>query len=141
MEKGFKGAGELTNEVTLVEADVLRFARTDKTFLGSDKTFNTNPPWICAYLEIEPDGAIDGHGGEAVLMDGVVVGSTASVVYGPTVGKVLAFAYITPSAATPGTNLQVVIHGTPRAARVLGAPAYDPDSMRPRMDTELEHVQ
>ncbi|MEX0310804.1 MAG: FAD-dependent oxidoreductase, partial [Tateyamaria sp.] len=47
MEKGFKGAGELTNEVTLVEADVLRFARTDKTFLGSDKTFNTNPPWIC----------------------------------------------------------------------------------------------
>ncbi|MEX0367720.1 MAG: FAD-dependent oxidoreductase [Ruegeria sp.] len=141
MEKGFKGAGELTNEVTLVEADVLRFARTDKTFLGSDKTFNTNPPWICAYLQIEPDGAIDGHGGEAVLMDGVVVGSTASVVYGPTVGKVLAFAYITPSAATPGTDLQVVIHGTPRAARVLGAPAYDPDSTRPRMDTELEHVQ
>ncbi|CAN0585870.1 unnamed protein product, partial [Ectocarpus sp. 12 AP-2014] len=30
MEKGFKGAGELTNEVTLAEADVLRFARTDK---------------------------------------------------------------------------------------------------------------
>ena len=138
MEKGFKGAGELTNEVTLAEADVLRFARTDKTFLGSDKTFNTDLPWVCAYLEIEPDGHIDGHGGEAVLRDGTVVGSTASVAYGPTVGKVLAFAYIKPDAAAPGTELEVVIHGTPRAARVLDAPAYDPQSVRPRMDAELE---
>ncbi len=30
MEKAFKGAGELTNEVTLPEADVMRFVRTDK---------------------------------------------------------------------------------------------------------------
>jgi glycine cleavage system aminomethyltransferase T len=41
MEKGFKGAGELTNEVTLAEADVMRFARTDKDYLGRDKTLNT----------------------------------------------------------------------------------------------------
>ena len=99
MEKGFKGAGELTNEVTLAEADVLRFARQDKTFLGSEHSFNTDLPWICAYLEIEPDGAVDGHGGEAVLMDGAVVGSTSSVAYGHSVGKILAFAYIKPEAA------------------------------------------
>jgi glycine cleavage system aminomethyltransferase T len=43
MEKGFKGAGELTNEVTLAEADVLRFARTDKDYLGRDKTLNGDP--------------------------------------------------------------------------------------------------
>ena len=136
MEKGFKGAGELTNEVTLAEADVLRFTRQDKTFLGSDKTFNTDLPWVCAYLAIEPDGEIDGHGGEAVLLDGEVVGSTASVAYGPTVDTVLAFAYIKPHAAEPGTALEVVIHGSPRAARVLGEPAYDPNSVRPRTDTE-----
>ncbi|SLN52121.1 FAD-dependent oxidoreductase [Ruegeria meonggei] len=138
MEKGFKGAGELTNEVTLAEADVLRFARTDKDYLGKDKTLNTDLPWICANLEIDPDGEIDGHGGEAVLLDGRVIGSTASVVYGHTVGKILAFAYIKPEAATPGTALQVVIHGTPRAARVLSEPAYDPDSKLPRTDTVLE---
>ncbi|WP_299046269.1 FAD-dependent oxidoreductase [uncultured Tateyamaria sp.] len=138
MEKGFKGAGELTNEVTLAEADVLRFARADKTFLGSECTFNTDLPWVCAYLEIEPDGEIDGHGGEAVLHDGVVVGSTASVVFGPTVGKGLAFAYVKQSAATPGTALQVVIHGTPRRARVLAEPAYDPHSVRPRTDSHME---
>ncbi|WP_037316438.1 FAD-dependent oxidoreductase [Ruegeria halocynthiae] len=138
MEKGFKGAGELTNEVTLAEADVLRFARTDKDYLGKDKSLNTDLPWVCAYLEIEPDGEIDGHGGEAVLLDGRVVGSTASVVYGHTVGKILAFAYVKPEAAEPGTALKVVIHGTPRAARVLGAPAYDPESLLPRTDAAME---
>jgi dimethylglycine dehydrogenase len=134
MEKGFKGAGELTNEVTLAEADVLRFARTDKDYIGRDKTLNEDLPWVCAYLQIDPDGAHDGHGGEAVLHDGEVVGSTASVAFGHTVGTILAFAYIKPEAAVPGTELQVIIAGQPRAARVLGAPAYDPDSRLPRTD-------
>ena len=134
MEKAFKGAGELTNEVTLAEANVLRFARMDKAYLGRDKTLNTDLPWVCAYLEIEPDGHADGHGGEAVLHNGRVVGSTASVAYGPTVGKILAFAYVKPEAAAPGTALEVSIHGSPRAARVLAEPAYDPNSLKPRED-------
>ncbi len=134
MEKGFKGAGELTNEVTLAEADVLRFARKDKDYLGRDLTLNTELPWVCAYLEIEPDGAEDGHGGEAVLHAGRVAGSTASVAYGHSVGKILAFAYLKPEAAAPGTVLEVVIAGTPRPAKVLAQPAYDPQSLRPRTD-------
>ncbi|MGJ8589888.1 MAG: FAD-dependent oxidoreductase [Yoonia sp.] len=138
MEKGFKGAGELTNEVTLAEADVLRFARDDKDYLGRDKTLNTDLPYVCAYLEIEPDGDIDGHGGEAVMLDSKVVGSTASVVFGHTVGRILAFAYIKPHAAALGTALEVVIHGKPRAARVLGEPAYDPQSLLPRADAVQE---
>ena len=137
MEKGFKGAGELTNEVTLPEADVMRFVKMDKEFEGKDKTqesLNGDLPWICAYLEIEPDGIVDGHGGEAVLHKGKVVGSTASVVYGHTVRKILAFAYIKPSAAKAGTNLKVVIAGQERDAKVLGEPAYDPQSTLPRTD-------
>ena len=137
MEKGFKGAGELTNEVTLPEADVMRFVKMDKEFEGKDKTqesLNGDFPWICAYLEIEPDGIVDGHGGEAVLHKGKVVGSTASVVYGHTVRKILAFAYIKPSAAKAGTNLKVVIAGQERDAKILGEPAYDPQSTLPRTD-------
>ncbi|MCY4333967.1 MAG: FAD-dependent oxidoreductase [Litoreibacter sp.] len=141
MEKGFKGAGELTNEVTLAEADVGRFARTDKEYLGRDKTLNEDLPWVCAYLEIEPDGKADGHGGEAVMHEGQVVGSTASVAFGPTVGKILAFAYIKPFAAEPGTALEVVIHGEPRAAKVLGEPAYDPASEKPRTDAMQEAAE
>jgi len=143
MEKGFKGAGELTNEVTLPEADVMRFVRTEKAYLGKEQTLANvdDLPWICAYLEIEPDGVEDGHGGEAVLLEGAVVGSTASVAYGHTVGKILAFAYIKPHAATPGTSLKVIIAGEPRAAKVLGEAAYDPQSLLPRVDIKAEEPQ
>ena len=137
MEKAFKGAGELTNEVTLAEADVLRFARTDKDYLGKDRTLNSDLPWVCAYLSIAPDGKHDGHGGEAVLMEGRRVGSTASVAYGHTAGQVLAFAYVKPEAATPGQSLTVIIAGAPREATVLGRPAHDPDSLLPRTDATM----
>ena len=58
MEKMFKGAGELTNEVTLPEAGVMRFVRMEKgDFVGRAETrasLDADLPWICAYLEIEP---------------------------------------------------------------------------------------
>ena len=139
MEKAVPGAGELTNEVTLPEANVMRFVKLDKPYLGLAETEVSvtemaagQSQWICAYLAIEPDGDADGHGGEAVLKEGEVVGSTASVAYGHCVGKILAFAYIKPEAAAPGTCLEVVILGQPRAARVLGEAAYDPQSLLPR---------
>ncbi|WP_371226884.1 FAD-dependent oxidoreductase [Roseovarius sp. 2305UL8-3] len=141
MEKGFKGAGELTNEVTLPEADVMRFAKLDKDYLGVEATrasAASDLPWVCAYLEIDPDGIEDGHGGEAVLLDGKVVGSTASVAYGHTVGKILAFAYIKPHANVPGTEIEVIVAGQPRRGRILGAPAYDPESKLPRTDAVME---
>ncbi len=138
MEKMFKGAGELTNEVTLPEADVMRFVKLDKgDFLGRAETrasLDAPLPWVCAYLSIEPDGVEDGHGGEAVLKDGAVVGATASVAFGHSVDTILAFAYIKPQAAAAGTELSVVIAGEPRPARVLGGPAYDPENLLPRSD-------
>lgn len=138
MEKMFKGAGELTNEVTLPEADVMRFVKLDKDFIGKAPTVASTQkelPWICAYLSVEANGVEDGHGGEAVLLDNKVVGSTASITYGHTVGKILAFAYVKPFAAVAGTLLQVVIAGEPRPACVLDKPAYDPESLLPRTDT------
>ena len=141
MEKMFKGAGELTNEVTLPEADVMRFVKMDKDdFLGKAATEASlaHPlPWICAYLSIEADGTEDGHGGEAVLRDGKLVGTTSSVAYGHSVGSILAFAYIKPEAAEADTELEVVIMGQPRKARVLGKPAYDPENLLPRTDSAI----
>jgi dimethylglycine dehydrogenase len=69
-----------------------------------------------------------------VRLDGAVVGSTASVAYGHTVGKILAFAYIKPHAAEPGTRLEVFMNETWRPARVLGEAAYDPAGLLPRTD-------
>ncbi|MCY6383209.1 FAD-dependent oxidoreductase [Hoeflea prorocentri] len=144
LEKMFKGAGELTNEVTLREADVMRFVKMDKgDFIGKEATqqgLDGDMPWICTYLSIEPDGVVDGHGGEAVLRGGDVVGSTTSVAYGPTVGKILAFAYIKPDAAVPGTALTVLIAGEPRNAVVLGEPAYDSQNQRPRTEAAVSEA-
>ena len=139
MEKAFKGASELTNEVTLAEADVLRFAREDKDYLGRDKTLNGDSRrWVCAYLEIDPDGIDDGHGGEPVMIDGKVVGSTTSVAFGHTVDRILAFAYVRPDAGAPGQDVELIVAGKRRKGRVLGAPAHDPDSERPRRDAAKE---
>jgi len=138
LEKAFKGAGELTNEVTLPEADVMRFVKLDKgEFLGKTATqasLDHPLPWVCVYLAIEADGDSDGHGGEAVLLNGQTVGTTSSVAYGHSVGKILAFAYVKPNAAPPGTALEVVIMGQPRPARVLAEPAYDPHNRRPKTE-------
>ena len=141
MEKAFKGAGELNNEVTLPEADVMRFAKLDKDYIGVEATRESAKqadagklPWVCAYLEFEPDGVEDGHGGEAIIVDGHVVGSTASVAYSHTCKKVLAFAYVKPHAAIPDTEIEVIVAGKSRKGRILADAVYDPESNLPRTD-------
>ncbi|MER9545706.1 FAD-dependent oxidoreductase [Mesorhizobium sp. M0437] len=140
LEKMFKGAGELTNEVTLPEADVMRFVKLDKPqFAGKQATLEAmerGPSWICAYLAIEADGVSDGNGGEAVLLGDRQVGSVSSIAYSSSAGKILAFAYVAPEAAQVGTNLQVMVLGEPRAATVLGDAVFDPNNEHPRVDAE-----
>ena len=135
MEKAFKGAGELTNEVTLPEADVMRFVKLDKDFIGKEameKAGLEPSRFVCAYLEIDQADEVFGHGGEPLYHDGQLVGSTASVAYGPSVDKILAFCYITPQSAVPGTKLEVMVHGKKRGALVLKDAVYDPASALPR---------
>lgn len=141
MEKAFKGAGELTNEVTLPEADVMRFVKLDKDFRGKAVTEAAAAKplrFVCVYLEVTDDGKSDGNGGEAVLANGTQIGTVSSIAFGHGVGKLLAFAYVKPEHAVPGATLEVVIMGVPRSAKVLGEPAYDPESLKPRTDTRAE---
>ena len=70
------------------------------------------------------------------LCDGKPVGLTSSVAYGNSVGKILAFAYVKPEAAVPGTEVEVMLLGEPRNGRVLAQPAYDPQNIRPRADAQ-----
>ena len=128
LEKAFKGAAELTNEVDLVEADVMRFTDLSKKFIGSEATqqsLTRQHAWVCAYIEIEADGETDGHGGEAVLLGDKIVGSTTSIAYSQTVGKILAFAYVEPHAIESQQPLYVVIQSQHRNAKLLTEPAYD----------------
>ena len=135
LEKGFKGASELTNEVTLPEADVMRFAKLDKgEFLGkaaTEASLAGDLPWRCAYLAIEAADS-DCHGAEAVFSNGSKVGAISSGGYGHHVGQSLAFAYLDPAYADPGTDLEVMVLGQRRPAKVLGEALYDPKNERPR---------
>jgi len=137
MEKMFKGASELTNEVTLPEADVMRFARLDKPggFIGLEATRRSaerpDRPWQCAYLAVDANDA-DCLGGEAILARGGRTGAVSSAAWGPSVGASLAFGYVRPEHAVPGTALEVLVLGEPRPARVLARARYDPDNLRPR---------
>ncbi|MEM1276479.1 MAG: aminomethyltransferase family protein, partial [Pseudomonadota bacterium] len=140
MEKAFKGAGELTNEVTLPEADVMRFVRMDKNFTGKEATAEALAQplrYVCAYLEVEADGISDGHGGEAVMAGDRQIGLTSSIAYGHRVQKLLAFAFLHPDFIAAGTELEVIVMGQRRTARVLAEPAYDAASNLPRTDAKL----
>ncbi len=141
MEKAFKGASELNNEVTLAEADVMPLVRLTKSdFIGKDmthKSVNSKLPWVCVYLSVDCEGDQIGHGGEAVLFNGEVVGSTTSVVFGHSVNAVLAFAYVKPYAAAAGSKLHVIVAGRVVEATVLKEPAYDPDNMRRKVEKLL----
>ena len=136
MEKGFKGASELTNEVTLPEADVMTFANMSKSdFIGKSATeasLNSKLPWVCAYLAIDQVGSHIGHGGEAVLHNDIVVGSTTSVVYSYLAQCALAFAYLKPESAIPDTELNVLVAGELMKARVLKEAVYDPTGLLAR---------
>ncbi len=127
MEKGYPGYGsELTNEITLIEADCTRFFSPDKgDFRGRTATLAVQTAGITTQLVYAEIAATvcDIYGGEAVMQGGRVVGVCTSGGFGHATGKSLAFAYVEPG-ATEG--LEVVILGERRALTLLDAPAWDP---------------
>jgi dimethylglycine dehydrogenase len=131
MEKGYRGYGaELTNEITLIEADCTRFYAPDKgDFRGRAATEAVRARGISTRLVYGEIAATDCdiHGGEAVMRGDHVVGVCTSGGYGHLTGKSLAFAYVEPE-ATEG--LEVVILGERRRLTLLAEPAWDPTNAR-----------
>lgn len=131
MEKGYRGLGaELTNEITLIEADCTRFYAPDKgDFRGRAATETVRRNGIATRLVYGEVAATDCdiHGGEPVMQGDRVVGVCTSGGYGHTTGKSLTFAYVEPG-ATGG--LEVVILGERRALALLDEPAWDPTNTR-----------
>jgi len=137
LEKAFHASSELTNEVTLPEADIMRFLDLDKgEFIGREATVkNMKSPlkWKCVHLAVDAHDA-DCWGGETVYSNGSVAGFVSSGGYGHRVKRSLAFAYVSSECSEVGTKLQVEILGERRRANILDGPAYDPSNSRPRAD-------
>ena len=136
IEKAYRGWGaELTNEVTMLDADMERFLKLDKQdFTGKAATLarqSETRELQLIYFEVDA-GDADVLGNEPIFASGECVGIATSGGYGHRVGKSLGFGYVPPALAAAGTALEVAVLGESRTMRVLGEPAYDPGNERLR---------
>jgi len=136
MEKAYKGyAAEMTNEITMIEADMERFCRFDKDdFIGKAATLQRKQDGVSqqlVYCEME-EGDCDARGGEAVMVGDTNIGITTSGGYGHRAGKSLFFAYVKPDYVEPGSTFEVLVLGVARKATVLADPVFDAENARLR---------
>ncbi len=132
MEKAYKSGHEITNEVTLAEADLMRFTRKDGGFQGAEISMAPALRWKVALLQLEeaPGVEADPLGSESIWIGERYVGTIASGGYGYSVGAYLAWAYLAVDASAPSTELDVMVMGQPRKAVVLDGPVWDADNAR-----------
>lgn len=71
------------------------------------------------------DRGVPRHG-YPVAVDGHAVGEVTSGMFAPTPGRYLALAYVPVAQASVGTEVQVVIRGSPKRAKVVETPFYTP---------------
>ena len=132
MEKGYRGWGaELTNEVTMLEADMARFYASAKDdFVGKAATeSNEAGPLRLVYFEVDAEDA-DVRGGEPIFLGDTCVGVTTSGGYGYAVEKSLGFGYVPPEQAEPGSVMDIGLLDARCRATVLAEPIYDPANER-----------
>jgi glycine cleavage system T protein (aminomethyltransferase) len=95
---------------------------------------------VATFREIVETGAEAGEREDEFLPGERQVGYVTSSAYGPSVGKMLAMAYVETTRAWPDSNLLVEINGRPVPARVTQTPFFDPENARIRsrpQDDEL----
>ncbi len=135
MEKAYKSWGlELTTELTPIEGGLDRFVDMDSPFIGRDAVVERTRKGVdtrLVYLSVDAVDA-DAHGNEPVYLNDRVVGLTTSGAYGYAVEESIAFAFVEPDLAAPGSELDVEILGRRCAAKVLAEPLYDPRNQRLR---------
>ncbi len=135
MEKAYKVSADMTNEITAYEAGLMRFVDLDKDFFGKRALLaNVEAPrWMVAYLDIDSsDVNADCLGGEGVFDGDRRVGVVTTGGYGHGTAKSLAWAYVDPDRAEPGTELTVLVLGEPCSATVVAEAIWDPKHERAR---------
>ena len=133
MEKAYKAWGtELTTEISLVEADMMRFARKEGGYIGADVVERKSKEGVASHLVYCQVDAFDSDpmGNEPLYHGEKVIGVTTSGAYGHCVRKSLAFAYVNKGYDAPGTTFDIVLLGERRKATVLDGPAWDPTNER-----------
>ncbi len=136
LEKGYlHWKSDILTEFDPFETGLGRFINLDKgDFVGRAALLTRQKDGVrrkLVTLRVESDIA-PAHGGASVLRDGNVVGTVTAGDWGHRVGMNLAYAFVVPDFADPGTQLDVDIIGMQVSAEVIPAGPYDPKYARVR---------
>ena len=136
LEKGFlHWKSDILTEFDPFETGLDRFVKMDKpSFIGKDalvKRREGAPEKRLVTMRIMGTAA-PAHGGASVLSRGEVAGTVTSGEWGHRVSMNLAYAFVKPELAMPGTRLEVDIIGVRTKAEVINASPYDPEMKLPK---------
>ena len=130
MEKGFlHWKAELLTEFDPFETGLDRFVKMDKrAFVGKaalEERRASGARRALVTLRIDTARA-PAHCGGSLMVDGRVVGTISSGDWGHRVGINLAYAFVEPDLAVPGSKMALDLCGTMVGAEVLPPSPYDP---------------
>ena len=135
MEKGFlHWKADILTEFDPFETGLDRFVKLDKDFIGKEallKRKEAGPGRKLVSLAIDARHA-PARGGASVRTGGKIIGTVSSADWGHRTGLNLAYAFMDPAFAAPGTEVSVDILGEAFAARIIESGPYDPDHSRMR---------
>jgi aminomethyltransferase len=117
---------ELTEEIDPFQARLGWAVKMDKgDFIGREALARRRQdPTLQQRVGLELAGKRIARDGAAVLAGGKAVGRVTSGTFSPTLGKVIAMAYVDPAYTQPGTACEVDIRGKAEPARVVPLPFY-----------------
>ena len=131
LEKGYlHWKADLITEYNPFETGLDRFVDMGKDYIGKAALAEmqaAGPRKSLVTLEIDCTHA-PSHGGASVHAGDKVVGTVTSADWGHRVGKNLAYAFVDPDCAEPGTQLKVDVLGMPEDAAVIPPCPYDPEN-------------
>jgi dimethylglycine dehydrogenase len=133
LEKGYLAwKSEMNVHHTPLETNVAWTVKLDKDFIGkkgilAQKEAGIERKIVCLVVDAKDS---DPWGYNPILKDDKIIGMTSSGGYGHRVQKSIAFGYVPPEYAKPGTTLDVEVLGRKRSAQVAAMPLYDPKNER-----------
>jgi 4-methylaminobutanoate oxidase (formaldehyde-forming) len=136
LEKGYRVWGaDITPDETPLQAGLGFAIKLDKgEFLGREALLGAGSadgrPRLCCLVLGDPRAVALSN--EPVTAGGKVVGRVTSGGYGYTVERSIAYAYLPPEHAAPGTEVAVEIFGEWVAGEVAREPLHDPAGERVR---------
>jgi glycine cleavage system aminomethyltransferase T/glycine/D-amino acid oxidase-like deaminating enzyme len=130
LEKGYRVWGaDITPDESPFDAGLSFCVREDKDFLGAEALRSREVVKRLACIVLDDPRSV-ALGNEPVSVGGEVVGRVTSGGYGYTVEASIAYAYLPPEHAEPGTDVAIDVFGQWIAGRVAREPLYDPAGER-----------